>query len=153
MLDVIGAITVFTVAASVITSPVPADAQRAITTKVAAQVRYVPTRAPNGYRYAKWRGGGSSLEIDFARKSRPPTLTFLAGVSGPAGTCTAGGTRTYRFGSMRVFFEKDRYVEQFWRCAHAGSVSIEATIRRTDGITAAKREAIAAMVASAKRLG
>jgi hypothetical protein len=54
---------------------------------------------------------------------------------------------------VRVSFERDRYIEQFWRCARAGTVSIAATIRRTDVVTPAKREAIAAMVASATRLG
>jgi len=73
--------------------------------------------------------------------------------AGPTGTCTAGGTYTYRFGSVRVFFEQDRYDEQFWRCVRAGTVSIEATMRRTDGVTAAKRRAVAAMVASATHFG
>jgi hypothetical protein len=54
---------------------------------------------------------------------------------------------------VRVFFEEDRYDEQFWRCVRAGTVSIEATMRRTDGVTAAKRRAVAAMVASATHFG
>src|SRR5262249_50031946 len=127
--------------------------QRAITMKVAAPLRYVPTQVPNGYRYAKWHGDHSSLEIEFARNDRRPTLAFLAGLSASPGTCTAGAHPMYRFGSVRVSFERDRYTDQFWRCARAGAVSIEATIRRSDRVTAAKRRAIAAMVASATRLG
>jgi hypothetical protein len=125
------------VAAAIVTaSPVPASVQRAISTKVPAHFRYAPTEVPIGYRCAKWHRTGSGLEIYFARKGRPPTLVFLAGAAGPAGTCTAGGTHTYRFGSVRVSFERDRYDEQFWRCVRAGAVSIEATIRRTDPLTA-----------------
>jgi len=143
-----------TVAAAVVAgSPIPASVQRAIPKKVPADLRYVPTAVPNGYRYAKWHGTRSSLEIYFARKGRPPTLVFLAAAAGPSGTCRAGGTHTYRLGSVRVSFERDRYDEQFWRCARAGTVSIEATIRRTDGLTAARRRSIAAMVASATHLG
>lgn len=130
-------------------SIVPASVQRAIQKKVPAYLRYVPTELPLGYRYAKWHGARSGLEIYFARKGRTPTLVFLAGAAGPTGTCTAGGTHTYRFGSVRVSFEKDRYDEQFWRCVRAGTVSIEATIRRADDLAAAERRAIAAMVASA----
>jgi hypothetical protein len=141
------------IAAIAATSPVPSAVQREITKSVSARVRYVPTEAPAGYRYAKWNRNGSGLEIAFARKGKPPTLVFLAGAAGPAGTCTAGGTHTYRFGPVRVSFERDRYDEQFWRCLRAGTVSVEATIRRTDGVTAAKRRAIAAMVASATQLG
>jgi hypothetical protein len=141
------------VAAGVVTtSPVPASVQRAITMKVPAQLRYVPTQVPNGYRYAKWRGDHSRLEIDFARKGRRPTLAFLAGMSGPQGTCRASAHPAYRFGSVRVSFERDRYTDQFWRCARDGTVSVEATILRTDSVTAAKRRAVAAMVASATRL-
>jgi hypothetical protein len=140
-------------AAIVTASPVPASVQHAITMKVPAHLRYVPTQVPSGYRYTKWRDTRPGLEIYFARRGRPPTLVFQAGAAGPAGTCTAGGTHTYRFGSVRVSFERDRYDEQFWRCAHTGTVSIEGLIRRTDPLTAAKRRAIAAMVASAKQLG
>jgi hypothetical protein len=139
-------------AAIVVASPVPASVQRAISEKVPAHLRYVPTKVPSGYRYAKWHDTRPGLEIYFARKGRPATLVFLAGAAGPAGTCTAGGTHTYRFGSMRVSFERDRFDEQFWRCVRAGTVSIEATIRRADGLTPAKRRAIAAMVASAALL-
>jgi hypothetical protein len=130
-------------------SVVPASVQRAIPKKVPAYLRYVPTELPLGYRYAKWHGARSGLEIYFARKGRPPTLVFFAGAAGPTGTCTAGSTHTYRFGSVRVSFEKDRYDDQFWRCVRAGAVTIETTIRRADDLTAAKRRAIAAMVASA----
>jgi hypothetical protein len=140
-------------ATTVIASPVPASVQHAIAEKVPAHLRYVPTKVPSGYRYAKWRATRPGLEIYFARQGRPPTLVFFAAASGPAGTCTAGGTHTYRFGSVRVSFERDRYDEQFWRCVRAGTVDIEATIRRTDTLTAAKRRAIAAMVASARQLG
>ena len=139
--------------AIVAASPVPDGVQRAIPTKVPARLRYVPTQVPSGYRYAKWHGARSGLEIDFARTGRPPTLAFIALASGPPGTCEADGTHAYRFGSVRVAFESDRYIEQFWRCARANTVTIAATIRRTDGVTAAKRRAIAAMVASAARLG
>jgi hypothetical protein len=139
-------------AAIIAASPVPASVQHAILKKVPPQLRYVPTEAPSGYRYAKWRGTRASLEIYFARQGRAPTLVFLAGAA-HAGTCTAGGTHTYRFGSVRVSSETDRYDEQYWRCVRGGSVSIEATVRRSDALTAARRRAIAAMVASATRLG
>jgi hypothetical protein len=143
-----------TIAAAIVaTSPVPASVKRAIPKKVPAHLRYLPTKVPSGYRYAKWHGARSGLEIDFARKRRPPTLAFLTLASGPPGTCAAGGTHAYRFGSVRVSFDRDRYIEQFWRCARAGTVSIAATIRRTDVVTATKRRAIAAMVASAAPLG
>lgn len=132
---------------------VPASVLRAIPKKVPAYLRYMPTELPLGYRYAKWRGAHSGLEIYFSRTGRPPTLVFLAAAAGSTGTCTAGGTHTYRFGSVRVSFEKDRYDEQFWRCVRASTVSIEATIRRADDLTAAKRRAIAAMVASATHFG
>ncbi|MGN6170001.1 MAG: hypothetical protein ACTHQQ_17800 [Solirubrobacteraceae bacterium] len=139
--------------AIVVASPVPDSVQRAIPKKVPARLRYVPTQVPSGYRYAKWHGKRSGLEIDFARKGRPPMLAFITLASGDPGTCEASGTHTYRFGSVRVAFDRDRYIEQFWRCARANTVSIAATIRRTDVVTAAKRRAIAAMVASAARLG
>jgi hypothetical protein len=142
------------VTAAIVTAPpVPASVQQAISRKVPAHLRYVPTQVPSGYRYAKWRDAHPGLEIYFARKGRPPTLVFYAGAAGPAGTCTAGGTHIYRFGSVRVSYEKDRYDEQFWRCARTGTVSIEGLYGRTDPLTAAKRQAIAAMVASAKQLG
>src|SRR5437867_3711789 len=128
-------------AAIVATSPVPTSVERAIPKKVPAHLRYVPSEVPTGYRYAKWHGAHSGLDIYFARGGRSPTLGFHALAAGPAGTCAAGGTRTYRFGSVRVSFERDRYDEQFWRCARGGMVSIEATIRRGDDVTAAKRRA------------
>jgi hypothetical protein len=134
-------------------SPVPTRVQHAIPKEVPARLRYVPIDLPLGYRYAKWHGTRSSLEISFARKDRPPTLVFLAAAAGPTGTCAAGGTSRYRFGSVRVSFERDRNDEQFWRCVRAGTVSIEATIRRGDGLTAARRRAVAEMVASARHLG
>jgi hypothetical protein len=141
-------------AASVVaSSPVPVSVQRAIPKKVPAQLRYLPTKVPSGYRYAKWHGARSGLEIHFARRAWPPTLAFLTLASGPPGTCGAGGTHPYRFGSVRVSFERDRYIEQFWRCTRNGAVTIAATIRRTDVVTTAKRRAIAAMVASAAPLG
>jgi hypothetical protein len=140
-------------AAIVAASPVPASVQRAIPKKVPAPLRFVPTEVPIGYRYAKWHGARYGLDIYFTRKGRPPTLGFHALAAGPAGTCTAGGTHTYRFGSVRVSFEKDRYSQQYWRCVRGGTVSIEATARRADGSTAARRRAIAAMVASATHLG
>src|SRR5438094_188419 len=125
--------TALAVAAAIVTaSPVPISVQRAIPKKVPPQLHYVPTEVPTGYRYAKWHGAHSALEISFARQGRPPTLVFLAAAARPAETCTAGGTHTYRFGSVRVSFERDRYDEQFWRCVRAGTVTIEATIRRTD---------------------
>jgi hypothetical protein len=89
-------------AGSVTASPLPANVQHAISNNVPADVRYVPTEVPTGYRYAKWDRRSSSLEIYFARKGRSPTLAFLAGASGPPGACTAGGTHTYRLGSARV---------------------------------------------------
>lgn len=116
--------------------------------RVPAQLRFVPTRVPNGYRYAKWRRFPSSLEIDFVREGRRPTLAFIASTS----RCTASAHPSYRFGSLRVSFESDRYTDQFWRCARDGAVTIEATIRRTDGVTAAKRRAVALMVAWATPL-
>jgi hypothetical protein len=134
------------------TSPVPDSIQRSISRDVPARLRYVPAEVPAGYQFAKWHYDHPGLEISFAREGRRPTLTFIAGPSGPPGTCDAGGTHAYRFRSVRVSFERDRYIEQFWRCVHAGSVSIAATIRRTDVLTAAKRRAIAAMVASATQL-
>jgi hypothetical protein len=130
-------------------SIVPASVQRAIPKKVPARLRYLPTELPLGYRFAKWHGARSGLEFYFARNGRPATLVLFAAAAGPAGTCTASRTHTYRIGSVRVSFEKDRYDEQFWRCVRAGAVTIEATIRRGDDLTAAKRRAIAAMVASA----
>src|SRR5438128_2194016 len=134
------------VAAAIVTSSsVPASVQRAIPKKVPARLRYVPTQVPSGYRYAKWHGDRSGLEIDFARKGRSPTLAFIADASGPPGTCDAEGSRTYRFGSVRVASDRDRYIEQFWRCVRARTVTIATTIRRTDRVTAAKRRAIAAM--------
>jgi len=143
----------FTVAAAIVAaSPVPASVQRAIPKKVPAHLRYVPTEVPIGYRYAKWHGARYGLDIYFARKGRPPTLGFHALAAGPAGTCTAGGTHTYRFGSVRVSFEADHNSQQYWRCIRGGRVSIEATALRGDGSTATKRRAIAAMVASARPL-
>src|SRR5256885_6244265 len=100
------------VAAIVAASPVPASVQRAIPKKVPAPLRYLPTNVPTGYRYAKWHGGHYGLEIYFARKGRPPTLIFFAGAAGPAGTCTAGGTHTYRLRSVRVSFDRDRHYGQ-----------------------------------------
>jgi len=141
------------VAAFVTASPVPASVQHAISKKVPAHLRYVPTKAPLGFRYAKWDGTRSSLEIFFARNGRAPTLVFFAAAARTTGTCTAGGTHTYRFRSVRVFFERDRYDEQFWRCVRAGTVSVGASIRRAESLTAAKRRSIAAMVASATQLG
>jgi hypothetical protein len=142
-----------TVAAAIVaTSPVPASVQRAIPKKVPAHVRYVPTEVPTGYRYAKWHGARSGLDIYFARKGRLPTLGFHALAAGTAGTCTAGGTHTYRFGSVRVYSETDRYTQQYWRCVRGGTVSIEAIARRADGSTMARLRAIAAMVASATPL-
>ena len=140
-------------AAIVTASPVPAKVQHAISKNVPARLRYVPTEVPTAYSFAKWHRTRTGLEIYFARKGRPPTLIFFAAASEPAGTCTAGGTHTYRFGSVRVSFERDRYDEQFWRCVRAGTVDIQATIRRTDPLTTAKRRTIAAMVASARQLG
>jgi hypothetical protein len=140
-------------AAIVAASPVPAGVQQAIPKEVPAHLRYMPTEVPTGYRYVKWHGARSGLEIDFARKGWPPTLAFLAERSGPPGTCGPGGTHPYRFGSVRVSFERDRYTEQFWRCARARTVTVAATIRRTDVVTPAKRRAIAAMVAAATPLG
>lgn len=134
-------------------SPVPGSVWRAIPKKVPTRLSYVPTKVPNGYRYAGWHGARSGLEIDFAGNGREPTLAFLAVAAGPPHTCTPGANPTYRFGSVRVSFESDRFSEQFWRCVRDGTVSIEATIRRTDGETAPERRAIAAMVASATRLG
>jgi hypothetical protein len=143
-----------TVAAAIAAaSPVPVSVQRAIPKKVPARLRYVPTEVPTGYHYARWHGARSGLDLYFARKGRPPTLGFHALAAGPAGTCTAGGTHTYRFGSVRVSFEMDRYSQQYWRCVRGGTVSIEATARRADGSAAARRRAIAAMVASATYLG
>src|SRR3954447_3567148 len=115
-----------TVAAAIVTaSPVPASVQRAILKNVPAQLRYVPTQVPTGYHYTKSRDTRPGLEISFARQGRPRTLVFFAAAAGPAGTCTAGGTRTYRFGSVRVSFESDRYDEEFWRCVRTGAVTIE----------------------------
>ena len=140
-------------AALVAASPVPVSVQRTIPKTVPAQLRYVPTKVPVGYRYAKWHGSRSSLDIYFARGGQPPTLGFHALASGPAGTCKQGGTHAYGFGSVRVSFENERYSEQYWRCVRGGRVSIEATARHADGPTAARRRAIAAMVASATHLG
>jgi hypothetical protein len=133
-------------------STVPLSVQRAIRKKVSAPLRYVPTEVPIGYRYATWNGGRHGLNIYFARAGRAPALGFHALASGGAGTCKQGGTRTYRFAPARVSFESDRYSEQYWRCVRGGTVSIEATSRHADGSTAARRRAIAAMVASAIRL-
>ena len=142
-----------TVAATIVAaSPVPASVQRAIPRKVPGHLRYVPTKVPIGYHYAKWHGSHSGLDIYFARAGRPSTLGFHALAAGPAGTCTAGGTHAYRFGSVRVSFETGHDVQQYWRCARGGRVSIEATASHTDGSTATKRRAIAAMVASATPL-
>jgi hypothetical protein len=141
------------VAAVIVTAPpVPASVQHAIPKKVPPQLRYVPTIAPTGYRYAKWHGSRYGLDIYFARAGGLPTLGFHAMAAGPAGTCTSGGTHTYRFGSIRVFFETTHNDQQYWRCVRGGRVSIEATAFRSDGSTAARRRAIAEMVASAGQL-
>jgi hypothetical protein len=99
-----------TVAAAIVaTSPVPLRVQHAIPKKVPAHLRYVPTEVPIGYRYAKWNGGRHGLNIYFARAGRAPTLGFHALASGAPGTCEQGGTHTYRFASVHVSFESDRY--------------------------------------------
>lgn len=136
-----------------VASPVPVSVQRAISKELPAYLRYVPNSVPPGYRYARWHKVRSGLEIYFARTGRPPTLVFLAGAAGRPGQCTLGSAHTYRFGSVRVSFETDRYSEQFWRCVGGGTISIEATVSRADGLTAARQRSIAAMVASAKQLG
>lgn len=144
----------FAVAATLVAaSPVPLSVQRAIRTNIPVRLRYVPTRVPVGYRYAKWHGSPHGLDIYFARNGGPPSLGFHALASGPAGTCQQGGAPMYRFGSVRVSYENDRYSEQYWRCVRGGRVSIEATARHADGSTPARRRVIAAMVASATHLG
>jgi hypothetical protein len=145
-------IAVAALVAAFVSSPVPVSVQRAIPKDVPASVRYVPTQVPSGYRYAKWNGARDGVDIYFAQHDRRPTLGFHALAAGPAGTCTAGGTQIYRFGSVRVSFERDRYSDQYWRCVRGGRVSIEATASHADGSTEAQRGAIAEMVASAARL-
>jgi hypothetical protein len=54
---------------------------------------------------------------------------------------------------VRVFFETTHDDQQYWRCVRGGRLSIEATAFGSEGSTAARRRAIAAMVASAGQLG
>lgn len=134
-------------------SPVPASVQRAIARQVPLHLRYLPSEVPGGYVYESWHGGSSGLDIYFAPDGRPPTVGFHVASSGAAGACKQGGTHyTYRFGSVRVSFENDRYSEQYWRCVQGDRVSLDVTSRPADAATAPRRRAIAAMVASATQL-
>ena len=136
-------------------SIVPATVQRAIPKKVPAHLRYIPTGTyqPSCRSAIAMRNGTgralASRSTSLVRAGRRRSSSLRRE---PAGRVQLVD-HTYRFGSVRVFFEKDRYDEQFWRCVRVGTVSIEATIRRADDVTAAKRRAIAAMVASATRFG
>ena len=140
------------VAAVIVTaSPVPTSVQRAIPKKVPAQLRYVPTEAPSGYRYAKWHGSRYGLDIYFARAGGLPTLGFHVLRQDPPGRVLRGDLHLpirLDTGLLRTTHND----QQYWRCVRGGRVSIEATAFRSDGSTSARRRAIAAMVASARQL-
>src|SRR2546425_7859265 len=80
---------------------VPLRVQQAIEKRVSGQVAYVPTRLPAGYRYAKWHGVRSGLDIWFGPGPNPaPLLGFHASQSTP---CSSYGhpIRTFRIDGIK----------------------------------------------------
>jgi hypothetical protein len=102
------------------TAPVvPRYVQQGIDERYRPELRYLPTRLPTGFQYAKWRAYRLGFDIYFKRgRDGLPLLGFHVLVTSCANF--GGQQRTLRIGGVTVFWSATHEDQQAWRCLSAG---------------------------------